>query len=154
MKSIKRNAAAEDKAVRIQYGALPYRKLKKTNDIEILLITSRETKRWIIPKGWPIKGLKPYDSAAQEAFEEAGVRGTISHRSIGKYTYNKRLHRPAGTVTCEVLVYTLLVEQQKKTWPEIGQRETRWFPSDEACAIIDDGDVITLLAKLIAKQTK
>jgi 8-oxo-dGTP pyrophosphatase MutT (NUDIX family) len=63
-------------AVRVQYGALPYR-FTKSGAPEILLVTTRQTKRWIIPKGWPIKGLKPAKSAAREAYEEAGVRGSV-----------------------------------------------------------------------------
>jgi 8-oxo-dGTP pyrophosphatase MutT (NUDIX family) len=69
-------------AIRVQYGALPYR-LDDGGSIKVLLVTSRETKRWIIPKGWPIKGLKPSKAAAREAYEEAGVRGRIAGRAFG-----------------------------------------------------------------------
>ena len=65
---------AVKRAVRVQYGALPYR-FTHDAELEILLLTTRQSKRWIIPKGWPIKGLRPAKSAAREAFEEAGVRG-------------------------------------------------------------------------------
>ena len=58
--------------MRVQYGILPYRRTKP-NSLEVLLITTRQSRRWIIPKGWPIKGLKPVKSAAREAYEEAGV---------------------------------------------------------------------------------
>ena len=93
-------------AARLQYGALTYRKAK-ISGIEILLMTSRETKRWIIPKGWPIKGLKPCESAAQEAYEEAGVRGDVGRRPIGKYTYDKRLEPPSKVVParCRYMPY-------------------------------------------------
>ena len=75
-------------AARLQYGALPYR-VTKTGDIEFLLVTSRETGRWIIPKGWPIAGLEPAEAAAREAYEEAGVRGVVGIRAIGEYAYKK-----------------------------------------------------------------
>ena len=77
-------------AIQIQYGALPYR-VTKTRGIEYLLVTSRETGRWIIPKGWPIEGMKPAKTAAREAYEEAGVRGTVSDKAIGNYSYKKEL---------------------------------------------------------------
>ena len=68
---------------RIQFGALPYR-FDRHADLEVLLITSRETGRWIIPKGGPIKGFKPGQTAALEAYEEAGVRGRVSARPLGR----------------------------------------------------------------------
>ena len=76
------------RAVHVQYGALPYR---FTHDgvLEILLLTTRRSGRWIIPKGWPIKGLRPAKSAAREAFEEAGVRGQVRAKSIGLFAYDK-----------------------------------------------------------------
>ena len=78
------------RAVRIQYAALPYR-FTQAAALEMLLVTTRQTKRWIIPKGWPIKGLRPAKSAAREAFEEAGVRGKVSAKSVGLFTYDKVL---------------------------------------------------------------
>ena len=140
-------------ATRLQYGALTYRKTK-TSGIEILLMTSRETRRWIIPKGWPIKEMKPCDSAAQEAYEEAGVRGTVSRRPIGKYIYDKRLEPPAKVVPCEVQVYALRVRRQEKTWPEIGQRDLRWCEADEAVTIVDDSDLGILITKFLAQETR
>ena len=82
------------RTVQTQYAALPYR-VTKTRGIEFLLVTSRESGRWIIPKGWPIAGLQPARSAAQEAYEEAGVRGIIGTKAIGEYSYNKE-DRPAA----------------------------------------------------------
>ena len=76
-------------ALRVQYGALPYR---FTPDAALdLLVTTRQSRQWIIPKGWPIKGLRPAKSAAREAFEEAGVRGRVGGKSIGFFAYNKTL---------------------------------------------------------------
>ncbi len=77
-------------ALRIQYAALPYR-FTPAAALEILLVTTRTSRRWIIPKGWPIKGLRPAKSAAREAFEEAGVRGKVGTKSVGVFTYNELL---------------------------------------------------------------
>jgi 8-oxo-dGTP pyrophosphatase MutT (NUDIX family) len=139
-------------AARLQYGALTYRKAK-ISGIEILLMTSRQTKRWIIPKGWPIKGLKPCESAAQEAYEEAGVRGDIGRRPIGKYTYDKRLEPPSKVVPCEVQVYALRVRRQEKAWPESGQREIRWLQPHDAIAMVDDEGLATLIERFMTAQT-
>jgi hypothetical protein len=75
---------------RVQYAALPYR-TKGKSQLEIMLVTSRGTRRWIIPKGWPKRGKPPYDTAAKEAFEEAGVIGKVRKRPIGSYPYDKIL---------------------------------------------------------------
>lgn len=140
-------------AARVQYGALTYRKTK-AKGIEILLVTSRQTKRWIIPKGWPIKGLKPCDSAAREAYEEAGVRGTISRRPTGKYAYDKQLEAPAKVVPCEVYVYPLRVQHQEESWPESHQRQTRWFQPHEALAVVNEGDLGAVIETFVATRIK
>src|SRR5260221_5941699 len=87
-------------AKRVQYAALPYR-LNGRSRTEVMLVTSRETQRWIIPKGWPQRGRAPYDSAAREAFEEAGVVGAVGRRSVGSFPYEKRL-KGGGVMVCEV----------------------------------------------------
>ena len=84
----KKSSRKMDRAVRVQYGMLPYQ-FTDANSLEVLLVTSRQTRRWIIPKGWPIKGLKPPKSAAREAYEEAGIRGTVGAKSIGVFSYQK-----------------------------------------------------------------
>src|ERR1700744_6057966 len=99
----------------IQFAALPFR-ITATGRFEIMLLTSRETRRWVIPKGWPIKGLKPREVAAREAFEEAGLRGTIcGKRPIGAYHYEKQL--PNTRLLCEVHVFLMWVSQQLDQWP-------------------------------------
>lgn len=82
------SASKKPSARRLQYGALPYR---KSNRAEFMLVTSRETRRWIIPKGWPKKGKSPHRSAAREAFEEAGVLGAVGRQPVGSFSYKKRL---------------------------------------------------------------
>jgi 8-oxo-dGTP pyrophosphatase MutT (NUDIX family) len=83
--------------------------------LEILLVTTRQSKQWIIPKGWPIKGLQPAKSAAREAFEETGVRGRVGGKSIGLFAYNKMLDGDRIWVNCEVRVFPLLVKHQSET---------------------------------------
>jgi 8-oxo-dGTP pyrophosphatase MutT (NUDIX family) len=111
-----------------QVAALPFR----VNDgrVEVLLVTSRETKRWLIPKGWPMKGKKPHKAAAREAEEEAGVKGSVKAQPIGHYDYWKR--RTQHFDLCRVDVYPLQVSKQLKAWKEKGQRDARWFAVDEA----------------------
>lgn len=111
-----------------QVAALPFR--VRNGTLEVLLVTSRETKRWLIPKGWPMKGKKAYKAAAQEALEEAGVKGTVGQVAIGHYDYWKR--RAEHFDLCRVQVYPLEVLKQLKKWPEKGQRDYRWFEVEEA----------------------
>jgi 8-oxo-dGTP pyrophosphatase MutT (NUDIX family) len=100
-----------------------------------MLVTSRETGRWIIPKGWPKKRKAPYASAAREALEEAGVVGEVGKDPIGSYSYKKRL-KSGAVVACEVQVFPLEVKRQQKTWREKGERELHWFsPTDAAKAV-------------------
>jgi 8-oxo-dGTP pyrophosphatase MutT (NUDIX family) len=124
-------------AVRLQYAALPYR-FSKAGVLEVLLVTTRRSKRWIIPKGWPIKGLKPAKSAAREAYEEAGVRGEIGAKSIGAFSYDKLIDVEGVTVPCEVKVFPLRVKRQSETWPEIDQRVTQWFDQESAASLIEE----------------
>ena len=87
---------------RVQFAALPCR-ISEGSQRQVLLLTSRETRRWVIPKGWPMKGLKPRAVAVREAYEEAGLLGTItSKHMIGVYHYEKQL--PREQRLCEVRV--------------------------------------------------
>src|SRR5215469_14784500 len=114
---------------RVQYAALPYR-VNGSARAEVMLVTSRGTQRWIIPKGWPQRGKTPRQSAASEAFEEAGVVGAVGRRPIGSFSYRKRLKRGV-VVDCEVRVFALKVKRQHKCWPEQGQRRSAWHtPAD------------------------
>jgi 8-oxo-dGTP pyrophosphatase MutT (NUDIX family) len=131
-------------AVRVQYAVLPYR-FTPDPALEILLVTTRQTKRWIIPKGWPIKGLKPAESAAREAFEEAGVRGKVGAKPIGLFSYEKLVDEKGIHVPCEVTVYPMLVKWQSKAWPEFDQRVLRWVAPAKAVALIKEEDLKTLI---------
>ena len=93
--------------------------------LEILIVTTRQSRRWIVPKGWPIKQLTPSKSAAREAFEEAGVRGKIGARAIGNFTYKKTTGQTADDPNYEVKIFPLLVKRQSASWPESEQRVAR-----------------------------
>jgi 8-oxo-dGTP pyrophosphatase MutT (NUDIX family) len=131
------------RAVRVQYGALPYR-FNHDAALEILLVTARQSKQWIIPKGWPIKGLRPAKSAAREAFEEAGVRGRVGAKSIGLFAYDKSLDGNGIRVSCGDRVFSLLVKRQSETWPEIEQRVVQWVAPDKALTLIRDPELKAL----------
>lgn len=122
-----------EKSVGIQYAALPYRIARRR--VEIMLITSRETRRWVVPKGWPMKGLKPHDAAAVEAAEEAGLIGEIDDRPIGSYNYLKRL-KAGQSIAVQVSVYPFRVQAQVESWKEQGQREFRWFRYQKAASLV------------------
>ena len=115
----------------------------------MLLITSRETRRWVIPKGWAEKGVAPHEQAAREAFEEAGLKGEIGLKPIGSYRYLKRLQN-GQTAPCRVDVYPLTVEHRLDDWPEKGQREAVWLTLGEAAALVDEQGLVTLLLDLAA----
>lgn len=115
----------------------------------VLLITSRDTRRWVIPKGWAEKGVAPHEQAAREAFEEAGLRGEIAAKPIGRYRYLKRLHG-GGTVPCRVDVFPLAVDHRLDDWPEKGQREAAWLTLGEAATMVDEQGLVALLLELAA----
>jgi 8-oxo-dGTP pyrophosphatase MutT (NUDIX family) len=122
--------------------------VKGETSLEVLLVTSRQTRRWIIPKGWPIKGLTPAKAAAREAYEEAGVRGRIAGRAIGYYTYEKRLDDRRGIVPCEVKVFPLAVKRQLDDWPEAAQRTVRWVSATRAASMVRDKGLRGLILEL------
>ena len=123
-------------AKRVQYAALPYRRNGRS-PTEVLLVTSRETGRWIIPKGWPAKGKAPHKSAAPEAREEAGVVGSVKRRPLGAFYYKKRL-KSGKVVACEVQVFALKVKRQEARWLEKGERKLKWLPRTKAAKKVGD----------------
>lgn len=127
---------------RTQFAALPFRRRK--SEIQVLLITSRETGRWIIPKGWPMDGMTPAASAAQEAWEEAGIRGIVSESCLGFYSYNKTL--PGGIpIPCIAAVFPLEVRKLATDFPEAGQRKRKWFSRSKAASRISERDLKKIL---------
>jgi 8-oxo-dGTP pyrophosphatase MutT (NUDIX family) len=119
---------------RQQVAALCWRRGKSVR--EILLITSRETRRWVIPKGWPMDHLKDFNAAKTEAYEEAGVLGRMSRTALGKYTYDKV--KDTGTTRVTVSVYGLEVTELLTTWPEKGERQRKWFTVEQATEKVDE----------------
>ena len=130
----------------VQFAALPCR-VGDDGARQVMLLTSRETHRWVIPKGWPIKGLKPRLVAEREAFEEAGLIGrVIGKKRLGSYHYAKRMAEE--DLLCEVRVFLFEVDRQLETWPEKDQRETRWFNLAQATALVDEGGLAEMMRRL------
>ena len=117
----------------VQYAALPWRVVGR--QVQILLITSRGTQRWVIPKGWPMRGLKPQDAAATEAAEEAGIVGEVEDTPLGSYRYDKRL-KGDDTSAVQVIVFPFRVQAQAEDWKEQGQRMFEWFRYQRAAALV------------------
>jgi 8-oxo-dGTP pyrophosphatase MutT (NUDIX family) len=141
-------AKAEEGACRTQFGALCWRRHR--GRIEVLLITSRDTGRWVIPKGGAIEGLSPAGSAAREAWEEAGVEGAVDEAVLGLFRYDKLL-KSARRVPCEVQVHALRVARLAARFPERGQRRRRWFDAARAAPLVNEPDLRRLLAELPAR---
>jgi 8-oxo-dGTP pyrophosphatase MutT (NUDIX family) len=128
----------------IQYAALPWRKAGQS--IEILLITTRNTRRWIVPKGWPLPDCTPQQCAAFEALEEAGVIGEVNAEPIGSFRYDK-LRKNGNIVSCKVQVFPLKVTGRKRAWPEKRARDSRWCPVAEAVARVSEPGLKRVIAR-------
>ena len=137
--------AVKKPETKMQYAALPWRYSGASR--EVLLISSRDTGRWVIPKGWPIKGLSPAETAAREAYEEAGLGGQVSKKPIGEFEYAKRLGD--GTVLpTKVEVFSLEQMIQHPQWPEQGQRTLKWFSIPEAAEAVQEPELKDIIRKL------
>ena len=128
----------------VQYGALPWR--HTAEGLRVLLITTRTTRRWIVPKGWPIDGLSPQESAAIEAFEEAGVRGKVGEEMLGSFHHRKHL-KNGEVIACHVHVFPLEVTETHSEWMEKNDREIQWCSIEEALAQVSDTDLQRLIVK-------
>jgi 8-oxo-dGTP pyrophosphatase MutT (NUDIX family) len=126
-----------EESPRHQYAALPFR---DDGALEVMLVSSRETRRWVLPKGWPMKGRKPHGTAAREALEEAGLVGRIGKDPVGVYHYMKRRRNGSNTL-CMVTVFPMRVQRQRKSWLEKDQRVTRWFPVEEAAELVHEPEL-------------
>lgn len=129
--------------LRRQVAALPWR--RGSEGVEIMLVTSRETRRWVIPKGGLMAGLTEAQAAAQEALEEAGIEGATADAPIGEFRYLKVLKRRAPR-WYRVSVYPLRVETELDTWDEAHQRDRAWFGRDTAAGLVDEPDLQALIA--------
>lgn len=128
-----------------QYGVIPVRRAAD-GSLEILLITSRDTGRWVVPRGNPIPGKTPAESAAQEAYEEAGIIGSVEPKPIGLYSYEKR-RRLGIAVPAVVHLFRMKVAEERDEWPEKGQRERRWFAAEEAAAAVHEDELARLIRR-------
>jgi 8-oxo-dGTP pyrophosphatase MutT (NUDIX family) len=130
----------------IQTAALPWR-LGHGSRTEVLLVTGRASGRWIIPKGWPMRGKTLAKAAAQEAFEEAGVLGTVDTKPLGSFRHTKQrsVLRP---VEIRVLVHALSVDRELSEWPEFGQRQRRWFSLEEAAITVYSKELRGIILRL------
>ena len=117
----------------------------------VMLITSRETKRWVVPKGWAEPGVKPREQAAAEAFEEAGLEGFVGPTRLGSYHYDKQL-RSGRAVPVRVDVYPLEVERRHDDWPEKGQRDAIWVTPEEAASLVGDRGLAAILLDLAERR--
>jgi ADP-ribose pyrophosphatase YjhB (NUDIX family) len=146
-------AATKKKAVRKakkgerirQVAAIPFR-LTPHGDIEIMLVTSRTTRRFIVPKGWPMKGKSGRKAATIEAQEEAGVLGKTLKQPAGTYSYWKRLAN--RFVRVDVIVYLLEVSEELADWQEAKRRQRAWLAPADAAMLIDEPDLSTLVKTL------
>lgn len=129
----------------IQTGALPWR--VHDGRLEVLLVTSRRSGRWLIPKGWPMAGLTLAEAAAQEAYEEAGVRGIIDRDPLGWLIHDKQ-HDLFGPMRVRIAVHGLAVERELSSWPEVGQRKRRWFGRRQAVEQVDSPELAALIQQL------
>lgn len=129
-----------------QVGAIPFRRTI-SGSIEVLLITTRGTKRWVVPKGWPWRRRPNHQAAAGEAWEEGGVRGEAGPNSIGSFEYDKRVR---GTrITLTVVVYLLEVTEESADWPEIEQRQRSWFSPGAAADLVSEPGLKAILLSFV-----
>lgn len=133
-----------------QYAALCWR--IRRGKPRILLITSRDTGRWVMPKGWPMNGKSAADAAAREAWEEAGVEGRISERCIGLYTYPKI--EGDDQTPCAVLVFPLKVKNLRKRFPEADERDRKWFGRKKAAEAVQEPELREMLRRFDPKKLR
>ena len=133
------------------YGVVPFA-IDKGGRARVVLLTSRQTGRWVIPKGWPIAGRKPTQAAVREAYEEAGLIGLASRGNpVGHYRYRKRL--PSGKfVTCKVGVFLLRVRRELTDWPESDQRVRAWFSLEVAAKLVAERDLAKLILGAVSER--
>lgn len=132
-----------------QCAALPV--VQTANGPRIVLVTSRDTRRWVLPKGWVNDGLSSHRAAEREALEEAGLEGEIERSPFGAYSYGKRLADGSVRV-CTVAVHLLRVTRLRESWPEMRERERRQFTAEEAAGLVQEPELAALLRAFGAAQ--
>lgn len=139
--------------LRQQYAALCYRIPNGSTQPEVLLLTSRETRRWVIPKGWPMEGKKAHAVAEREAYEEAGVKGTVEPATFGHFDYDKKL-RSGLVVTCRVEVHLLKVSKMCSDFPEKADRDLAWVSPAEAAERVNEPELKALIKRFAQSFAK
>jgi 8-oxo-dGTP pyrophosphatase MutT (NUDIX family) len=134
-------------SIRRQYGAVPFM-IDRAGRVRVALLTSRETQRWVIPKGWPMAKRSATEAARREVREEAGLTGTVINATpVGHYLYKKRL-APGKLVTCRVVVFLLRVRREFDVWPEREQRVRAWFSPEVAATLVAEKGLAAILRGL------
>ena len=133
---------AKKSDVRAQFAALCYRVVK--DKVQVLVISSRGTGRWILPKGWPMDGKTPAEAALQEAWEEAGVIGKVVSAPLGLYSYQK-VKEDAPDFPCIAVVYAVKVKSLSKDFPEAGERRVKWVGRKKAAKLVDEPELSQIL---------
>ncbi len=141
---------SKTKQVIDQIAALPVH-WDKNGKLRVLLVTSRDRGRWVMPKGWQMDGTKPWQAAEIEALEEAGAIGFISDTPIGQYHYDKRMDDGRKT-PCRVTLYPMVVEKLKRRWKERKQRKRHWFSPKKAAKLVEEKELSALLRAIADKR--
>ncbi|MEQ5871540.1 NUDIX hydrolase [Sagittula sp. NFXS13] len=129
-----------------QIAALPLRWVDDGR-VRVLMVTSRDTGRWVMPKGWEMDGKKPWRAAEIEALEEAGAVGYIASETLGTYRYPK-IMKDGRIVPCTVRVYPMIVQKLKPDWKERKQRDRRWFTPKAAAKRVAEDELAEILMSL------
>lgn len=135
----------------LQAGILPWR--RAAEGVELLLITSRGGNRWIIPKGWPMPRKTLRQSACQEAFEEAGIRGETGLEPVGSFMTDKT-DLLGRTRQLEVIVYGMEVREELSDWPEKALRQRRWCSGDEAARTVESASLRAVVEAFVQRESK
>ncbi|MGF7147270.1 8-oxo-dGTP pyrophosphatase MutT (NUDIX family) [Sphingomonas zeicaulis] len=135
-----------------QSAAIPYR-VQADGQTELMLVTSRTRGHWIVPKGRVTTGSPAHQSAAREAFEEAGVIGDVTSHPIGRY-HERKAGGDGERIALVVRAFPLRVVEELDTWPEMDIRKRRWFPLDEAVKAIRNPGLRALLVELVERQRR
>ncbi len=137
--------------VRTQFAALCYKVIE--DKVKVLMITSRRTGRWIIPKGWPADGKTPIEAAMTEAWEEAGVEGRVTGDCLGLFSYQKNVNDD-DDLPCVAMVYPLKVKSVASNYPEKGQRKRRWMSLKKAADRVDEPELARILKNFDPAQMR
>lgn len=128
--------------VSTQFAALCYR--VHDDKVQVLLVTSRGTGRWIVPKGWPMDDVTPAEAAAQEAWEEAGVEGKAIPVCLGIYSYRKKLD-DGEMLPCVVSAFPIKVKKLARSYPEAGERKRKWFSRKKAASLVAEPELAAMI---------